>query len=349
MPFRVVEDIAAPTWDDFVCAHGGHLLQSSAWGELKARFGWAVYRLGLERNGDLVAGAQILFRALPLNFCLAYTPRGPVASWDDPTALNGLLDTAQAVARRRGAFLLKIEPDRIADAALDRWFTARGYRPGEAIQPRSTLHVDLTRTLDEILAQMKPKWRYNIRLADRKGVRVRVGGERDLPVFHSLLLATGQRDRFAVHALEYYRSAYELLGSERARLFVAEYAQEPLAAIFVTAWGKEAIYLFGASGNSHRERMPNHALHWAAIRWAKERGCQRYDLWGIADVRGEDGGSTEGAALPAGLYQFKHGFGGTMVQYAGAYDMVLSRTRNEIYRRAIGLRKRVSSSRFQVV
>ncbi len=324
------------TWDDFLCAESGHLLQSAGWGELKTLFGWRAQRLALERQGRLVAGAQILFRRLPLGLKLAYIPRGPVADPTDNATLNALLDALCAAARHQSAFALKIEPNwhlpplykTGAPPSLPRFSFS-----GEGVQPRTTIHVDLTRELDAILAGMKPKWRYNIRLAERKGVTVRVGSAADVEVFYELLCITGTRDQFAIHSLDYYRAAFEMLGGH-ARLFIAEYEGEPLAAIFCTAFAGEAIYLYGASSNAHRERMPNHALHWAAMQWAKGCGCTRYDLWGIPDV-----GAQHAAPLPDSLYQFKQGFGGEVVRYVGAYDIVFSSLKFALYKQALKIRR----------
>lgn len=371
---RVVENLDARAWDEFVLARGGHLLQSSAWGELKARFGWRVLRLALECDHALVAGAQILFRRLPLGLRFAYVPRGPVADPEDRETLATLLDALCAAAKARGAFVLKIEPNWL-DAPTSDLSTIRnpsaplrtGLQSANSIQPRTTLHLDLTRDLDALLAQMKPKWRYNIRLAERKGVTVRAGTADDMAMFYRLLQITSARDQFAVHSADYYRAAFELFTArDYARVFVAEYQREPLAAIFVTAFGDEAIYLYGASSNAHRERMPNHALHWAAIQWAKARGCARYDLWGIAatadalvgaqHAHGRDSGApgvieetcmqaetrlANASPLPHGLYQFKRGFGGRVVQYVGAYDAVFSRVQYALYARAVAWRREV--------
>jgi lipid II:glycine glycyltransferase (peptidoglycan interpeptide bridge formation enzyme) len=201
---------------------------------------------------------------------------------------------------------------------------------------------------------MKPKWRYNIRLSERKGVCVREGRGEDLATFYDLLQVTARRDRFEIHSLGYYRAAFDLLVPDRARLLIAEFEGEPLAAIFVSALGEEAIYLYGASGNSHRELMPNHALHWAAMQWARARGCTRYDLWGIGEenaVQSVPESASARAALPAGLYQFKQGFGGSIVRYISAYDAILSRARHALYARLAALGRggwTVSGSRFQV-
>lgn len=305
-------------------------MQSSVWGELKSRFGWSVHRLALERADTIIAGAQMLIRPLPLGWRFAYVPRGPVAEPSDSHTLTMLLDALCHAAKTRDAFALKIEPN---------WLETTKHpldtlRVAPSIQPRVTFHLDLTRDLDTILAQMKPKWRYNIRLAERKGVTVRAGTADDLATFYRLLQITSARDRFAIHSRAYYQTAFELFTArEWARLFVAEYAGEPLAMIFVTALGNEAIYLYGASSNAHRERMPNHALHWAAIQWAKARGCTRYDLWGL-------GATTDADAREAhGLYQFKQGFGGQLVRYLQARDVIFARWQYALYARMTAWRR----------
>lgn len=343
--FRIIEDPDARAWNDFVRGCGGHILQSTAWGDLKSRFGWNARRVGLVRGDTFVAGAQILFRQLPPGLRFAYIPRGPVGDPRDRATFATLLDALRGAARQRGAFVLKIELNALTPGPSP-VFDRGGARVGVPIQPRTTIHVDLTRDLDAILAQMKPKWRYNIRLAERKGVIVREGTADDMATFHRLLQVTGERDAFAIHSPDYYRAAFDLFtAQDSARLFVAEYEREPLAAIFVTAFGAEAIYLYGASGNAHRERMPNHALHWQAMQWAKSRGCTRYDLWGIADTAwaeapvNENAGAHRDAPLPHGLYQFKQGFGGAVVRYAGAYDVVFSRWRYALYTRALAARR----------
>ncbi len=352
----IVSSPDARLWDDFVASRGGHIFQTAEWGELKSRFGWSAHRLALAHGDTLTAGAQILFRRLSLGLRFAYVPRGPVVDPKDHATFAVLLDALCAAAKSRGAFALKIEPNMMDGFALDLKSEIRNLKLASSIQPRTTIHLDLTRDLDTILAQMKPKWRYNIRLAERKGVTVREAKSDDLPTFYRLMQITGERDRFAIHSLDYYRAAFELFTArDYARLFVAEYKRELLAAIFVTAFGGEAIYLYGASSNAHRERMPNHALHWAAIQWAKARGCVRYDLWGVAAVADALAGAThsgrtlsdperseeesKGSLLPHGLYQFKQGFGGQLVQYAGGYDAVFSPWRYALFTRALAARR----------
>lgn len=323
-------------WDDWLSAQTPHLLQSSAWGELKSRFGWRAERVALCTRDTRHAAAQILYRPLAPGLTLAYLPRGPVIV--DASQLPEFLWQVQKHLRTRGVFALKIEPDwQRGDARDHALENAQARRTPETIQPSATIHIDLTADRDTILARMKPKWRYNIRLSEKKGVVVRAGTVTDLPAFYELMCVTGERDQFAIHGQDYYRTAFELLDARgHVRLFIAEFENQPLAMIFVTAFAHQAIYLYGASGNAERNRMPNHALHWAAIEWAKTRGCTQYDLWGIPETIEQE---SDAENLPSSLYQFKQGFGGQIVHYSGAWDIVFDPLRYRLYQLARKFRK----------
>lgn len=331
-PFQSIT--RAENWDAFAQAQDAHLLQTSAWGELKSQFGWRAERIASGDNRELTVGAQILYRPLAPGLTLAYVPRGP---FGDSKAFAPFLEFLKNHVRLRGAFLLKIEPAwRRGDERDKPLQVAHLTNSTETIQPPATIHIDLTADLETLLARMKPKWRYNIRLAEKKGVQVRAGGLGDLDAFHQLLRVTGERDHFAIHSAAYYRAAFELLSArDNVRLFIAEYNRQPLAMIFASAFAQEAIYLYGASSNLERQRMPNHALHWAAMQWAKARGCTRYDLWGIPETILD----SEENNLPSSLYQFKQGFGGESVRYTGAWDFVLNKPRHHLYKLARKYRK----------
>jgi lipid II:glycine glycyltransferase (peptidoglycan interpeptide bridge formation enzyme) len=292
--------------------NSAHILQTPAWGELKSRFGWQS-----ERVNDVLT----LFRRLPLGLTVAYVPRGPQS---DATDTWAALDAA---CRAQRAFLLKVEPDwpdsPEAAAALAR----RGFRPSpQTIQPRRTLLLDLSGSDDDVLARMKQKTRYNIRLATKKEVSARPARTpADLEAFSALLAVTGARDNFGVHAPAYYRAAYDLfhpLG--QCELFLAEYRGEPLAGVMVFALGQRAWYFYGASSDKERSRMAPYLAQWEAIRWAKARGALIYDLWGVPD---EDEAVLE-AQFEArsdglwGVYRFKRGWGGTLARTVGAWDKV---------------------------
>ncbi len=309
--------VSAETWRAFLDENhpGAHLLQTAEWGELKAAFGWQAVRLV---SG--VTGAQILFRRLPLGFRVAYLPKGPVGRPD-----LSFWKQVDALCAARRAVFLKVEPDCWEGETL----LAGGARPlraqpsRHAVQPRRTLVVDLTPPEEDILARMKQKTRYNIRLAGRKGVRVRPSG--DVEAFHALMQETGARDGFAVHSLEYYRRAYDLFHPRGAcELLMAEYEGQPLAGLMVFAWGGRAWYLYGASNNRERNRMPTYLLQWEAMRWAKSRGCTEYDLWGVPDEdeAALEAGFTRRSDDLWGVYRFKRGFGGVLRRSAAPLDRV---------------------------
>lgn len=324
--------VPAPRWDQFLAAHPqAHLLQTSAWGDLKAAFGWRVVRIC---NAD--TGAQVLFKPLPLGLSVAYVPRGPVgANWP------GLWPELDAVCRAHGAVFLKVEPDDWEPKSEALKQAMAGFGPQSVpIQPRRTLLIKLGGSEEDWLSQMKQKTRYNIHLAARKGVQVRQS--EDVAAFYALMQTTGQRDRFAVHSQAYYQAAYDRFAQqENCALLVAEFEGQPLAGLMVFASGSRAWYLYGASNNLERNRMPAYLLQWEAMRWAAGRGCRTYDLWGIPD---EDPETLESQFEQRsdglwGVYRFKRGFGGQVCRQVGAWDRVYSPFLYGLYLRSAGRRE----------
>jgi len=340
-------------WDAFVAGHPrGHILQTCRWARLKSALGWGSllvpFRAGPALKEPLLGGSSLLLRRLPWGGTLAYVPRGPVVDWENPEYVSALFVVLRETCFKRRIGILKIEPELPDTPAAAATLSAAGFRRSpQRIQPLSTIHVDLTGDEEAILARMKQKWRYNIRLAERKGVIVRPGAVADLPAIQELMTATGARDRFGVHNLAYYTAATELFGPPGLLTwFIAEHEGRLLAAIAVFALGRLAWYMWGASSDADRNLMPNHALQWAAMRWARARGCTAYDLWGIPD---EVGAGPAAYAEPEswgegglwGVYRFKQGFGGQVVRYTGAWDMPLSRVAYALYRLALrALRRR---------
>ena len=311
--------VSADKWREFFNnQENPHILQTAEWGELKRGFGWDVERIVFGESG-----IQILFRKLPLGFSVAYAPK-PVISEQLSVISAEFLAEIDKVCRKKRAIFLKIEPD-CWDSDNYSLFTDHSSLTVSPhnIQPPRTIVVSLEGTDDEILARMKQKCRYNVRLAEKKDVTVRSWD--DLDGFHRLMEVTGGRDGFGVHSREYYKKAYELFHPTGvADILVAEYDSKPLAALMVFALGKRAYYLYGASTDEERNRMPTYLLQWRAMQWAKERGCTEYDLWGVPDA--------DEATLEAqfetrhdglwGVYRFKRGFGGQVKRAAQALDRV---------------------------
>jgi lipid II:glycine glycyltransferase (peptidoglycan interpeptide bridge formation enzyme) len=293
-----------------------HILQTPAWGELKSAFGWDAARVQV---GTL--WVQILFRKLPLGYTIAYIPKPARRLFGKNTALGEEVDR---VCKARKAIFLKVEPDEWeAEDQLD--YQLSGWRIGDPIQPRRTILVDLRDSEEAILARMKQKTRYNIRLAGRKGVTVRAWD--DVDAFYEMMQVTGGRDGFGVHSREYYREAYRLFVPRgAAELLVAEYEGKPLSAVMVFISGNRAWYLYGASNNEERNRMPTYLVQWEAMRWAKNHGADLYDLYGVPDKDEEHlekhFTGTQNKEGLWGVYRFKRGFGGEVKRAVETLDRV---------------------------
>jgi peptidoglycan pentaglycine glycine transferase (the first glycine) len=304
-------------WDSFLSRFpNAHILQSAAWGELKAASGWDVLRL---RAGS--SGAQILFRRLAYGIKFAYLPKGPVGEgWDE------LWLEIDRLCRKAGASFLKVEPDawEAGKEEANPKTPPTGFRPTvHAIQPMRTLVVDLSGSESEILGRMKQKTRYNIRLALKKGVLVKPSA--DLEAFYRLMAITSRRDHFGVHQSDYYQQTYSLFHPRgQCELLMAEFDGEPIAALMVLARGNRAWYFYGASSEAHRELMPTYLVQWEAMRWARSVGCEEYDLWGVPDYDLDDleANFQQRSDGLWGVYRFKRGFGGELFRALGPWDRV---------------------------
>ena len=191
----------------------------------------------------------------------------------------------------------------------------RGWRfSAEQIQFRNTVELDLTESEDNLLAAMKSKTRYNIRLASRKDIVVRAGTEADFPVMAEMYAETAARDGFGIRPAAYYLDAWQSFHQAgMGHLLIAEFEDEPIAAVYLVRFGQRVIYMYGASTEKERQRMPNYLLQWEAIRWAKAQGCTVYDFWGAPDEFVE-------SDRMWGVWRFKVGFNGQVVRHIGAWD-----------------------------
>ena len=314
--------LTAGEWESFLLQHPqAHLLQTSTWGELKARHGWQPHRLA--RGG---AGAQILFRRVVPGLRIGYVPRGPVGPW------TGLLGDLAEASRSAGAFVLILEPDADDPAGAD--LAAHGFvRSARSVQPSTSLRVDLTTSEDGMLARMHQKTRYNIGLAGRRGVTVRPWD--DPEGFAAMLRATGERQGFGVHTPAYYRDAYDLFHPRgEAEILLAEAEGESLGALMVFGCGPGSWYLYGASTGLRREWMAPYLLQWEAMRWARGRGAAWYDLWGVPDATLDalEAGFEQRRDGLWGVYRFKRGFGGQWFQTSGTWELPIRPAPYRAYR-----------------
>jgi lipid II:glycine glycyltransferase (peptidoglycan interpeptide bridge formation enzyme) len=312
------------------CNEAASFLQSGFWGSFKARFGWNARSFLVDWGERGLKPLLVIRRRLGPGISFAYVPWGPELPQDfPPEARNQALTE---LARSVYPFL----PGNTAFIRFDPpWYTEGPenfptapekpfVRAGADIQPPDTVLLDLSSPAETILMGMKPKWRYNIKLAEKKKVVIRRCGEEGLDVFYGLLRETARRDGIAVHGIDYYRTLFihtreyaetrgGLLPGLELRLYLAEHGGELLAGIITLFRGKAGVYLYGASSSRRRNLMAPYALQWRAIKDAKAAGCLEYDLFGIPP-------NNDPSHPMAGLYRFKTGFGGRIIHRPGSWD-----------------------------
>ncbi len=302
-----------------------HVLQSWEWGQFKSRWGWTPRYFMNDEAGAINAAALVLRRTFsPFKLNILYVPKGPALDYTNAALVDQVLSELVEIARHDRAIFVKIDPDlNHADRSI---LLSRGWRfSAEQIQFRNTMLIDLTRHEDDLLAALKPKTRYNVRLAQKKGVSIRTGNFGDLDLLYAMYAETAQRDGFIIRPIEYYRDAWgSFIRSGLAQPLIAEVAGEAVAGLILFRFADRAWYMYGMSRSVHREKMPNHLLQWEALRWSKMQGCVVYDLWGAPDEVNENDSMY-------GVYKFKAGFGAEFTAHVGAYDFVISRSGYWLY------------------
>jgi lipid II:glycine glycyltransferase (peptidoglycan interpeptide bridge formation enzyme) len=333
------------SWNELVSSLPlAHLLQTWEWSLVKTRFGWkAMPFIWKDSSGMPVAAAMVLKRSLPVagfakKMCVLYVPKGPCMDWADPDLRQKILEDLCTFAKHQGAIFIKIDADVVLGTGVPGAAGAVQSEAGQMarselesmgwkfsqdqIQFRNTVLIDLLPTEEEMLARMKQKTRYNIRLAQRKGVLVRVGTVDDLPTMYRMYAETSVRDGFIIRDERYYQAVWQEFmkvshTTETHQPFseplIAEVEGDIVGAVSIFYFSGHALYLFGMSRESHREKMPNYLLQWEAMRRAKALGCGTYNLWGAPDEFNESDELWN-------VFRFKEGLGGVVSRTIGAWD-----------------------------
>ncbi len=298
----------------------GHFLQSVHWEKVKKD--WICERIQVRDSvGNITASAQILIKKIPMfNLSFMYAPRGPVCDYHDMESLRKLMRQIKRIQKKHHGFTLKIDPaieeeDKLAISNLKKLgFKYDGSRDDyDTVQCRSNYILEFDgRTEDEIFASFHNKWRYNIRLAQRKGVSCDYYGIDKIDDFYELMLETGERDGFQVREKEYY---VNLLASmeKHARLYLCYYEGKAIAGAIAINYGERVSYVYGASTAKYRNVMPNYLMQWTMIKWAIDTCCKVYDFMGIPFYYDESHPNY-------GVYRFKKGFSGRVINYAGEFN-----------------------------
>jgi lipid II:glycine glycyltransferase (peptidoglycan interpeptide bridge formation enzyme) len=344
---------SSKSWNELIASLSlPHLLQTWEWSQVKAKYGWQAIPFVWFSQGSVAsrqpeAAAMILKRSIPVGgfakkMSVLYIPKGPNLDWNNLLIRTRVLDDLQAFAKRQGAIFVKLDPDvplgtgvpgsegavedNDGQAAKSELLERRWIFSQDQIQFRNTVLVDLTPSEEEMLARMKQKTRYNIRLARKKGVTVRPGTADDSPLLYRMYAETSLRDGFLIRGEDYYQTVWRIFSSGQpscvslqpfSEPLIAEVDGQPVAAVSVFYFAGQAVYLFGMSRDEHREKMPNYLLQWEAMRRAKTLGCRTYNLWGAPNE------FTESDRL-WGVFRFKEGLGGYVLRTIGAWDFTPS-------------------------
>ncbi|MFA5248304.1 MAG: peptidoglycan bridge formation glycyltransferase FemA/FemB family protein [Patescibacteria group bacterium] len=344
--FKLIEIKNKEQLDGFVGARvHAELLQSWAWGDFQERAGAKIWRLGVEENGKLVATATLIKRFLPFRMSYFYCPRGPISLQqnvipnseysrgeeslkvdnndkgffsplrsvrnDKTRVLEFLFSEIKKIAKKEKVIFLRMEPmEKIDNCKLK-------IEDSIDVQVSKTIILDLNKLEEELLKEMHQKTRYNIRLAEKKGVNIREAGSDEFEKFWELMSATVNRDGFRLHEKEYYKKMLEV---ENIKLYFGEFENKILCAGIFSFFGDTAIYLHGASSDENRELMAPHLLQWELIKKAKALGCKYYDFFGIDEKKWP------------GVTRFKKGFGGEELNYPGTFDIIFNKGKYEIYK-----------------
>jgi lipid II:glycine glycyltransferase (peptidoglycan interpeptide bridge formation enzyme) len=348
-----------------------HFLQTYEWGQVKAKYGWTPFYAVWTGDGKfhisqtienwslntdhclavcLILKKQVLNQGFSARLSILYAPKGPLLDWNNTPLRTRVLNDLQSFAKKQGAIFLKIDPDIVlgrgvpdsegevpenSGQAASAELSRRGWvYSSDQIQFRNTVLIDLSASEEEMLARMKPKTRYNIRLSEKKGVSVHVGNLGDLPMLYKMYAETSIRDGFVIRDEGYYMTVWKLFMANfetfkhsnlsTCQPLIAEVNGEPVAAIFLFMFAGRAYYVYGMSRNVHREKMPTYLLQWDAMKRAKASGCSVYDLWGAPEVFDESDSMW-------GVYRFKEGLGGEVIRTLGAYDFAPTKLWYKLY------------------
>jgi len=275
-------------------------LQSKEWADFQKSLGRKIWRID---------SINIIRYDLPFGKSYLYAPRcgGNFLS-------DSFLKRIRKLSKEESAIFFRVEPqEEISKKALNKF----SFKKGRNIQPKKTLILDINQSEKDLLEQMHQKTRYNIRLAEKKGIKIKKGNKKNFEKFWRLLIDTAKKNKFSTHPRKYYEKILETPGTE---LFLAVYRDKIIAANVVLFHNKQVVYLHGASDYNYRKLMAPHLLQWHQILEAKKRGCLEYDFWGINEKKWP------------GVTRFKRGFGGKEIRYMIAYDLIFRPIWYEIYK-----------------
>lgn len=310
-------------WDDFVksAAEDGGILQSWLWGDFQKSLDKKIYRFAaIDDSGQIQAVALVIQNVIHFDYSYFYIPRGPVVNKTANKILGLLFDEILKVVREEKGFMLRCDPAWLIGS--EKLLTDAGFRKADSeVQPKCSFIIDITKTEQELLAAMKQKTRYNVNLAEKKGVKLKISSEiSDIEAFWQLMKQTSLRDGFASHPKEYYKKMFEIFNEDSSiKLFLAEYDGKIVAANMVVFYGSTTTYLHGATADMYRGVMAPYFLQWHSILTAKKVDGKFFDFGGV-------NGQTYQNEKWDGITKFKVGFSvnTTAKEFVGTHENILN-------------------------
>ena len=312
------------SWDTALLTRpDAHFLQNWAWGEFNQALNRKIWRLAVEDDGEIINQLLVVKMPLPFNQSILYTPRGnfvnkKLSVQEQQRSAKLLLDEIKKIGEQEHSILFRIDPGAfIGDSVAASLYRSHGFRYSRKnVQPKHSLILNLSPSEEVLLNRMKPKTRYNIRLAAKHGLKVEQADRPEqISAFIRLTRETAGRDRFRPHPAKYYETQFKVLNQAGIQeLFIVHHQEKPIAAILVNIFGNTATYVHGASSNEHRNLMAPYLLQFAAILKSKEKGLLTYDFWGYHPSPRHPW---------AGISRFKLGFNPRPVEYIGTLELPL--------------------------
>lgn len=317
---NLIKNISSEQWQEWsLQAEPTEFQQAPEWAKIQ---GGSICRLAVVEDGLFIVGVQAVLKSV-MGFKYWWASRGPIfaAGVDQAKQQAALGQLYEGLLQNAAqATFWRLEP------AVGGFTLANNIKlvPSIALNPKLTLRLDLSESLEELLKKMHQKTRYNIRLAEKKGVSARAGDKNDFDKFWRLMLETKNRDGFRLHNQEHYR---RMINSGLVRLWLAEQQAEILATGLFAYHGKTVTYVHGASSDASRELMAPYLLHWRVIQDAQANGCLIYDFHGVDKLKWP------------GVTRFKTGFGGAEMSYPGTFDLVVNKGYYGLYKILRGIRR----------
>jgi len=296
-----------------------HPVQTWEWGDFQISQGHTVYRLGVfDKNDKIISAYSVSFHKIPkTKFSIGTILRGP-----DIT--DEMLNEVTKIAKTENAIFVKFEPD-VINKKLGHFRNLKK-SPKVAFYPHTFL-IDLTKSENQLLEEMHPKTRYNIRIANRHGVEIREEtNDKGFEIYLKILFETTKRQGFYLHTQKYHRDLWkQLKNTGMVHIMLASYQNEVLSAFMIFKLKDQLFYPYGASLHTNRQVMAQNLLMWEVIKLGQKLKCKTFDMWGCLGPRAKE---TENGF---GFHRFKQGYGGQLVEYVGTYDLIINPTFYKIY------------------